>query len=132
MATPEKWLRSAIVGATTAGVYPVMAPQNASLPIVVYRRSGTTRSRNIQSQTGMPVATFSVATVSESYTEAKTIGEAVRLALDNFTGDVSGVKIVTVAIVSESDNMESPLEGRDKPLYRVDQVYEVRFEELIQ
>ena len=80
----------------------------------------------------MPVATFSVATVSESYTEAKTIGEAVRLALDNFTGDVSGVKIVTVAIVSESDNMESPLEGRDKPLYRVDQVYEVRFEELIQ
>ena len=64
MATPEKWLRSAIVGATTAGVYPVMAPQNASLPIVVYRRSGTTRSRNIQSQTGMPVATFSVATVT--------------------------------------------------------------------
>jgi hypothetical protein len=41
------------------------------------------------------------------------------------------VKIVTTALVSEQDNMERPFEGQAKPLYRVDQVYEVRFVETV-
>ena len=77
----------------------------------------------------MPVATFGVAIVSQSYSEAKDIADSVRLSLNNFTGSDQGAKIITSALVSESDNMEPPLEGRDKPLYRVDQVYEIRFQE---
>jgi hypothetical protein len=37
-----------------------------------------------------------------------------------------------VSLVSEADNMERPAEGQAKPLYRVDQVYEVRFIESVQ
>jgi hypothetical protein len=77
------------------------------------------------------VATFSVAIVSETYSEAKSIADSVRLSCDNFTGDTQGVKIVTTALVSEQDNMERPFEGQSKPLYRVDQVYEVRFTESV-
>jgi len=80
---------------------------------------------------GVPVATFSVSIVSQSYSEAKDIADAIRLRADNFTGDFSGVKIITTALTSESDNMERPPEGQSKPLYRVDQVYDVRFQETV-
>lgn len=129
MPAPETWLRHAIDEATTASVHPVLAPQNSPFPLVVYRRSATRRDRGLGGNFGVPVATFSVSIVSQTYSEAKDIADAIRLKADNFTGDFSGVKIITTALVSESDNMERPPEGQAKPLYRVDQVYEVRFQE---
>lgn len=131
MAFPEKWLRSQLDSATTAGIYPVMAVQNAPYPLVVYRRTGTRRERGLTGNFGAPVATFSVSVVSETYTQAKDIADSIRLACDNFTGDSHGVKIIQTALASEADNMERPLEGQAKPLYRVDQVYEVRFQESV-
>jgi len=131
MAAPEKWLRERLDAATTAGIYPVLATQNAPFPLIVYKRTGTRRERGLTGNFGVPVATFSVAIVSETYSEAKSIADSVRLSCDNFTGDTQGVKIVTTALVSEQDNMERPFEGQSKPLYRVDQVYEVRFTESV-
>lgn len=132
MSYPEKWLRSRLDAATTAGIYPIMADINAPFPLVVYRRSGTKRERDLRGNVGRPVASFSVSIVAESYSEVKDIAAAVRLSVDNFTGTASGVTIHYVALVSEADNMERPSEGRAKPLYRVDQVYEVRFSEIVQ
>jgi hypothetical protein len=131
MASPEKWLRERLDAATTAGIYPVLATQNAPFPLIVYKRTGTRRERGLTGNFGVPVATFSVAIVSETYSEAKDIADSVRISCDNFTGDTQGVKIVTTALVSEQDNMERPFEGQAKPLYRVDQVYEVRFTESV-
>jgi hypothetical protein len=132
MAFPEKWLRSRLDAATTAGIHPVLAPQNASLPLVVYRRNGTRRERDMRGNVGRPVATFSVSVVSATYSEAKQIADDIRVGVDNFTGASDGVTIVNTALVSEADNMERPLEGQAKPLYRVDQIYEVRFHESVQ
>jgi len=131
MSAPEKWLRERLDSATTAGIYPVLAVQNAPFPLVVYRRTGTRRERGLTGNFGVPVATFSVSIVSETYSQAKDISDSIRIACDNFTGDTQGVKIVTTALVSEQDNMERPFEGQAKPLYRVDQVYEVRFTEFV-
>jgi len=131
MASPEKWLRERLDSSTTAGVHPILAMQNASFPLVVYRRTGTRRERGLTGNYGVPVATFSVAIVSQTYSEAKDIADSIRLSCDNFTGDSQGVKIVSTALVSEQDNMERPFEGQAKPLYRVDQVYEVRFVETV-
>ena len=75
MAFPEKWLRSQLDSATTAGIYPVMAVQNAPYPLVVYRRTGTRRDRGLTGNFGVPVATFSVSVVSETYTQAKEIAD---------------------------------------------------------
>lgn len=133
MAFPEKWLRERLDLATTAGIHPILAGQNASFPLVVYRRTGTRRERNlISGNIGRPVATFSVSIVCETYSQAKDIADAIRLNVDNFTGQTQGVTIMGVSLVSEADNMERPAEGQAKPLYRVDQVYEVRFIESVQ
>lgn len=131
MAAVEQWLRAKLDSATTAGIYPVLAAQNASFPLVVYRRTGTKRDRGLTGSFGAPLATFSVVIVSQSYSEVKDISDSVRLSLDNFTGDDRGVRILSTALVSEQDNMERPLEGQSKPMYRVDQVYEVRFIETV-
>lgn len=131
MAAPEKWLRERIDLATTAGIYPVLATQNAPFPLVVYRRTGTRRDRSLVGNHGVPIATFSVSIVSETYSQAKEIADDIRLKVDNFTGDSQGVRIILAALVSEQDNMERPPEGQAKPLYRVDQVYEVRFQETV-
>ena len=132
MAFPEKWLRSQLDSATTASIHPILAPQNAPFPLVVYRRTGTRRDRAMNMNVGRPLATFSVSIVSETYSQAKDIADAIRLSVDNFTGNSQGVTIVSTALVSEADNMERPLEGQAKPLYRVDQVYEVRYHEDVQ
>lgn len=132
MASPEKWLRERLDLATTAGIHPVLAPQNAPFPLIVYRRTGTRRDRSLGGGMGVPVATFSASIVCETYTQAKDIADAVRLSVDNFTGESNGVTIVNASLVSEVDNMERPPEGQAKPLYRVDQVYEVRFIESVQ
>lgn len=132
MASPEKWLRSRLDSATSAGIYPILAELNAPFPLVVYRRTGTRRERDFRGNVGRPVATFSVSAVAESYSQAKDIADALRLSVDNFTGTASGVTIVNVALISESDSYERPPEGRSKPLYRVDQIYEVRFQENVQ
>jgi hypothetical protein len=118
--------------ATAAGIHPILAPQNAPFPLVVYRRTGTRRERNMGGNVGRPIATFSVSIVAETYSQAKEIAEAIRLNVDNFTGDYSGLTIVFTSLVSEADNMERPPEGQAKPLYRVDQVYEVRYHENVQ
>lgn len=131
MPAPETWLRNAISQATSAGVHPVLATQNAPFPLVVYRRVSTRRERGLTGNFGVPVASFSVSIVSQTYSEAKDIADAIRVKADNFTGDFSGVKIISTALTSESDNMERPPEGQAKPLYRVDQVYDVRFQENI-
>lgn len=132
MAFPEKWLRSRLVLATTAGIHPVLGPQNSSFPIVVYRRTGTRRERSLVGNVGRPVATFSVSIVSYTYSEAKEISDSIRLTVDNFTGTAEGVTIMNTALASEADNFERPLEGQAKPLYRIDQVYEVRYQETVQ
>ena len=132
MAFPEKWLRSRLDSATTAGIHPVLAPLNAPFPLVVYRRNGTRRERTLIGNIGRPVANFSVSIVAETYMQVKEIADAIRLSVDNFTGEADGVKIVNTALASESDNMERPPEGQSKPLYRVDQIYEVRFQESVQ
>lgn len=131
MSFPEKWLLSGIKAATNAGVHPVLASQNADYPLVVYRRSSTTRERGLTGQFGMPVAVFSVSIVAESYSQVKGIADDIRVALDNFTGEASGAKIVLSSLVSESDGMERPRDGQSKPLYRVDHTYEVRFQETV-
>lgn len=136
MPSPEKLIYAKLAAACpTAGVHPVMAVQDAPFPLIVYRRTSTRRDRTLNgmnlpaSACPPPVGTYAVAVVAETFTEVVDMADSVRVSLNNFTGEGSGGKIISSALVSEIHTMEPPLEGRDKPLYRVDQVYEIRFQE---
>jgi hypothetical protein len=128
MAYVEQWL-SAELSALTAPAFPLTAPQGQALPIVIYRRTGTSRERTLANAIGLPVASFEINVYSLTYAEAKSISEEIRSALDEYVGTNAGVVVERSTMTDESDDVLLPSEGQSKPIYIVALNFEVRFQE---
>ncbi len=128
MAYVEQWL-SAELSALSAPAFPLTAPQGQSLPIVIYKRTGTSRERTLANAIGLPVASFEINVYSLTYAEAKSISEEIRSALDEYVGTNAGVVVERSTMTDESDDIDLPTDGQSKPIYIVALNFEVRFQE---
>ena len=128
MAYVEQWL-SAELSALTAPAFPLTAPQGQALPIVIYKRTGTSRERTLANAIGLPVAIFEINIYSLTYAEAKSISEEIRSALDEYVGTNAGVVVERSTMTDESDSIDLPSDGQSKPIYIVALNFEVRFQE---
>jgi Protein of unknown function (DUF3168) len=128
MAYVEQWL-SAELSALTAPAFPLTAPQGQPLPIVIYKRTGTSRERTLANAIGLPVASFEINVYSLTYAEAKSISEEIRSALDEYVGTNAGVVVERSTMTDESDDIDLPTDGQSKPIYIVGLNFEVRFQE---
>ena len=129
MAYVEQWL-SAELSALTAPAFPLTAPQGQALPIVIYKRTGTSRERTLANAIGLPVASFEINIYSLTYAEAKSLSEEIRSALDEYVGtNATGVVVERSNMTDESDDIVLPNEGQSKPIYIVSLNFEVRFQE---
>lgn len=128
MAYVEQWL-SAELSALTAPAFPLTAPQGQALPIVIYKRTGTSRERTLANAIGLPVASFEINVYSLTYAEAKSLSEEIRSALDEYVGTNAGVVVERSTMTDESDDIVLPNEGQSKPIYIVALNFEVRFQE---
>jgi len=128
MAYVEQWL-SAELSALTAPAFPLTAPQGQALPIVIYKRTGTSRERTLANAIGLPVASFEINIYSLTYAEAKSISEEIRSALDEYVGTNAGVVVERSTMTDESDDIDLPTDGQSKPIYIVALNFEVRFQE---
>jgi hypothetical protein len=128
MAYVEQWL-SAELSALTAPAFPLTAPQGQALPIVIYKRTGTSRERTLANAIGLPVASFEINVYSLTYAEAKSISEEIRSALDEYVGTNAGVVVERSTMTDESDDIDLPTDGQSKPIYIVALNFEVRFQE---
>ena len=128
MAYVEQWL-SAELSALTAPAFPLTAPQGQSLPIVIYKRTGTSRERTLANAIGLPLASFEINIYSLTYAEAKSLSEEIRSALDEYVGTNAGVVVERSTMTDESDDIVLPNEGQSKPIYIVALNFEVRFQE---
>jgi hypothetical protein len=132
MPFPEQWLKAAAEAAGGCLAWPMEAPEGAALPYVVYGRTSTTREQIMAGPTPVavrPSAQFQVLVYAPTYFGAKTLAEAVRLALHNFNGTAHGVTIRECLIQEEADAPPDYLEGQDKPTFAVEQTYQIRWEE---
>lgn len=129
MAYVEQWL-SAELSALTAPAFPLTAPQGQSLPIVIYKRTGTSRERTLANAIGLPVASFEINIYSLTYAEAKSLSEEIRSALDEYVGTNAGVVVERSTMTDESDDIDLPTDGQSKPIYIVTLFFEVRFQEV--
>ena len=129
MAYVEQWL-SAELSALTAPAFPLTAPQGQSLPIVIYKRTGTSRERTLANAIGLPVASFEINIYSLTYAEAKSLSEEIRSALDEYVGTNAGVVVERSTMTDESDDIDLPTDGQSKPIYIVALNFEVRFQEV--
>ena len=128
MAYVEQWL-SAELSALTAPAFPLTAPQGQALPIVIYKRTGTSRERTLANAIGLPVASFEINVYSLTYAEAKSLSEEIRSALDEYVGSNAGVVVERSTMTDESDEIDLPTDGQSKPIYIVALNFEVRFQE---
>ena len=109
MATVEENLYTLFTGSTAIAavvgtrVYPVMAPQNATYPCLVYTRVSTPRFHTHDGASGMAQPRFQINLWADSFSAARTLADTVRTAVDG-TKTVSGTAgvIRTLRIVDET------------------------------
>lgn len=127
---------AAVSALVSSRVYPIVAPQKAAKPFIVYRRLDTEHP-NCKSRgrtTDAARALIEVQAVASSYSGARTLADKVRLCLSNFAGVVSvtgGGSITIGGILSEGevDDSEMPPDATDQPRHRVTQDFGVWFNE---
>jgi hypothetical protein len=132
MPFPEQWTKSAIESAAGCQAYPLIAPEAAALPYVVYGRLSTDRSLAMAGNLAgllVPSAQFQIEVYAATYFSAKTLADQVRQTMHNFTGTASGVTIRSSMLVEERDGEPVFFDGQDKPTFSVEQTYQIRWEE---
>lgn len=91
-------------------VYPVIAPQDAVYPCVVYQRVSGTEQRG---STSMREARYQVSAWAESFAGAQALATQIRAALEEWSVYGGGVFVRMARIVNEIDDWEP-----DERLYR--------------
>ena len=117
-------INDATVKAITTRVYPVALPQSPTYPLILYTKITGMRDHHLQGPSGHAHPRFQIEAWAKTYTEAKTLADAIREALDGYSGTAAGTKIGSCLIESEQDIYESEIE-----VYRVIQDYFIWHEE---
>lgn len=67
-------------------IYPVHAPQNPTHPYITYKRISDPRLYSLDGANGLVEARYQIESWSTTYADKSTTAEALRLALDGFSG----------------------------------------------
>jgi len=100
---------SAIV---SSRIYPLFVPQNANIPAITYQNIVSPRVHTLGGVDDMVPALYQLNCWAETMRGARELSEAVRDALNNYSGTVRGVVIQATQIVDE-DDMPEALAGDD-------------------
>ena len=127
--SPESWLFHAI---ESAGVpaFPITPPEGQQAPFAVFTRDSTDRDLDLEDgSTGALVGEFSVEVFCDGYLAGKVLADAVRAAVNNFSGVGHGATIDRVQLTDERDGPPVLLNGRSTPTYVVEQTYSIFWNE---
>jgi len=107
-------INDATVKAITTRCYPVALPQSPTYPLILYTKITGMRDHTLRGASGHAHPRFQIEAWAKTYTGAKTLADAIRDALDDYTGTAAGTVIGSCLIDSEQDMYESEIE-----VYRV-------------
>ena len=112
-----------VIGALAGGrVFPRL-PQPVEFPCIRYTRISTTRRLTIDAQNaGVTEVTFQVDCMAESYLEAKTLADEVRVLLHTYRGAWGDLTAQLVHLQGENDFAE---QDGDRITHWVSQRYQV-------
>ena len=117
-------VNDATVKAITTRCYPVTIPQAPTYPLILYTKITGMRDHHLRGPNGRAHPRFQIEAWSKTYTESKTLADAIREALDGYSGTASSTKIGSCLIDSERDDHQKEIE-----VYRVIQDYFIWHEE---
>lgn len=110
---------SLVTAIVSARIYPVIAPQSASYPNVVFRRRATDRTYNLGGSDLIPRAFVDVTACALTYSEARDLGTVIKSTFDSLYGTYGTVEVHKIFIDDEFDGFEFQTEGRERPVYTV-------------
>ena len=133
--SPEAVIRNRLV--TTAAVtalvstrvYPVIAPATAALPFITWRRLAVTRQQSLAGPIGAPTVNLSVDIFAETYESARDIADQCRVSLDGWGGTFDNTVVSNVSLDNESDGFAQLAGGDLPPVYTVQQLYGILWQE---
>ena len=95
-----------------AAVYPLVLPQDPTLPAVTYRVISTIRQHAFGADSSIIETRVQVDSWGKTYTEARALGDEVITALSRFSGTVSGVVVHDIALDNEQELFEDDTDTR--------------------
>jgi len=84
-------------------IYPVGVPEGESLPAVTYQRIAEAPDYNIQGRSSISECMFQINCWAGDYDKACELADAVRDALEDYSGVTAGVVIEMIELSSEGD-----------------------------
>ena len=87
----------------TARIYPLLMPQNYTTPAMTYQRISGPRLQHLDGPAGRAMPRIQFDIYADSYSGAKAIGDALRSALDGYTGLMDTVIVDKCTLETEFD-----------------------------
>jgi len=99
--------------------YPNSAPQNSTLPYIVYTVISDVRVQSMTGLSGLASPRIQFDCFASTYGGAKAVAEAVKVALAGYADTIGSVAINGILLVDDSDLFEPPASGASVGTYRV-------------
>lgn len=115
---------SGVFGLVGTRIYPQVIPQDAEMPAMAYQRISGPRDHAHTGPTGLVSARVQLTCMAASYDGAKALGEAVRAAMDGYSGTMGTVTVDACLLDNEIDSFAAVFE---KPVVRYD--YSIWYQE---
>lgn len=133
--SPESVCRKALVNDASVSalvgsrVYPVLAPAEAALPFLTWRRSAVQREHTLAGPLGMPTVLMAVEIYAATYEGVRDLADKCRRVLDGYGGTVDNTEVKNVSLDNEADGFVQLAGGDIPPVYVVTQTYSIRWQE---
>ena len=101
----------------------VVSPQNETLPRITFQRISSNRVMSFGGPSGLTRGRFQIDCWAATYDDSKNLAEAVRLAMDGFSGLMGDVP-VRVILLTDNDLFEA-----NPKTYRVSMDFAIWYEE---
>lgn len=111
-------------------VYPLAVPKTgASMPFVIYRRSGISRDNMIAGLDFKPLVNIQMSIWGPTYDLAREVAYEVWRVLDGLSDTIANATIQEMRLTSEVDDFLDPLQTSSQlpPAYEVRQLYQLRW-----
>ncbi len=108
---------STITDIVSSRIYVGNAPQDAAFPHIVITQMSSDEMTMLDSTPGLRNVRFDIDSKSERGVQCETLGNAVRVFLDDYTGTSGSQTIDAVYVNDESTNVEPPRSGEGTPIY---------------
>lgn len=134
--SPEAAVRNRLVTTTAVTalvgtrVYPVIAPADADLPFVTWRRTSIQRQHSLSGPIGVPMVMLTVDAFATTYEAVRDLADTVRVSLDGWGGTFQNTVVSNVSLENESDGFVQLAGGDVPPVYTVQMTFGILWQEI--